>query len=265
MMSLSPRVVAGIGAASCAAVAAGGVPMVEAVWVPLEIDLVECPELTDYASADLYLAFDVDPGDTVAVTSDDETGIAISGGEFYQDETGANGPRPEGWYEVFPCARWDSYLTIGGTTPFFSPTYPMMDLDDWGPRIVAEWLPNPGDPIEVEMDPEKFGDMRHYVRIARLTGTPGTTSIDGVIEVVFFPYPASPMTPEQATVNVETCVECFDTNSADLDGNGVIGQGDLAALLAAWGPCVGGCPADLDDDGVVGSLDLAAVLAVWGT
>ena len=49
---------------------------------------------------------------------------------------------------------------------------------------------------------------------------------------------------------------------ADLDGDGAVGSGDLAALLAAWN--MSGGPADLDGSGVVGSGDLAALLAAWG-
>lgn len=50
----------------------------------------------------------------------------------------------------------------------------------------------------------------------------------------------------------------------DLDGDGVVGSGDLALLLAAWGECEG-CGADLDGDGEVGGSDLAVLLASWMT
>jgi hypothetical protein len=50
--------------------------------------------------------------------------------------------------------------------------------------------------------------------------------------------------------------------SADLDGDGIVGPADLAALLAAWGSTDGAL--DLDGDGTVGSSDLAAVLSAWG-
>ncbi|MFK7961830.1 MAG: right-handed parallel beta-helix repeat-containing protein [Phycisphaerales bacterium] len=51
----------------------------------------------------------------------------------------------------------------------------------------------------------------------------------------------------------------------DVDGDGLIGIGDVLSVLAAWGPC-DGCPADLDGDGDgdVGLLDLLSVLAGWG-
>jgi len=55
---------------------------------------------------------------------------------------------------------------------------------------------------------------------------------------------------------------------ADLDGDGVVAFGDLLELLAAWGPCPGGCagpcPADLNGDCAVGFDDLLALLADWG-
>lgn len=55
---------------------------------------------------------------------------------------------------------------------------------------------------------------------------------------------------------------------ADLDGDGVVGAGDLAILLGAWGagscggnPC---CAADLTSDGAVDAADLAVLLGQWG-
>jgi len=56
------------------------------------------------------------------------------------------------------------------------------------------------------------------------------------------------------------------TRPEDLDGDGVVGSGDLGILLASWGPCPVGapCPADLDGDGAVGSGDLGILLAAWG-
>ena len=51
---------------------------------------------------------------------------------------------------------------------------------------------------------------------------------------------------------------------ADLTGDRVVNGADLAALLGAWGPCIGSCPADLTGDGVVNGADLAALLGAWG-
>ncbi len=65
------------------------------------------------------------------------------------------------------------------------------------------------------------------------------------------------------------CPPCL----GDTNGDGLIGIGDLLALLASWGPCPappGGCLADIAPaaptigDGVVGIEDLAAHIAGWG-
>ncbi len=47
----------------------------------------------------------------------------------------------------------------------------------------------------------------------------------------------------------------------DLNGDGLVGSADLAALLGSWGQA--GVPADFDGNGV-GSSDLAQILGSWG-
>ena len=63
-------------------------------------------------------------------------------------------------------------------------------------------------------------------------------------------------------VAVEVIV-CDDRFPQDLDGDGIVGGSDLAALLGSWGVCVD-CAADFDGDDVVGGSDLAALLGAWG-
>jgi glucose/arabinose dehydrogenase len=53
----------------------------------------------------------------------------------------------------------------------------------------------------------------------------------------------------------------------DLDGDQLVGAGDLEVLLAAWGACPPApeyCPADLDGDGSVGVTDLLILMGAWG-
>ena len=54
-------------------------------------------------------------------------------------------------------------------------------------------------------------------------------------------------------------VEC----TADIDGDCLVGFGDLVTILTAWGTC-SGCAADIDGDGDVGFGDLTQVLGSWG-
>ena len=52
----------------------------------------------------------------------------------------------------------------------------------------------------------------------------------------------------------------------DIDGDGIVGGGDLILLLGAWGPCddCAACPEDLDGDCTVGATDLIILLGNWG-
>lgn len=57
------------------------------------------------------------------------------------------------------------------------------------------------------------------------------------------------------------CGDC----PTDSTGDGNTGAGDLAALLACWGPVVPGCECfDANDDGAIDPFDLAQLLAAWG-
>ncbi|MFG0275881.1 MAG: hypothetical protein ACF8QF_12585 [Phycisphaerales bacterium] len=53
-----------------------------------------------------------------------------------------------------------------------------------------------------------------------------------------------------------------DTNTPDLNGDGVVDGADLGLLLGFWGACAG-CAADLNDDGVVNGADLGILLGAW--
>ncbi|MFM7809209.1 MAG: M14 family zinc carboxypeptidase, partial [Planctomycetota bacterium] len=48
----------------------------------------------------------------------------------------------------------------------------------------------------------------------------------------------------------------------DLDGDGVVGGGDLSVLLLDYGPCAG-CPSDLDQSGTVDFGDVAYLLLLF--
>jgi hypothetical protein len=58
--------------------------------------------------------------------------------------------------------------------------------------------------------------------------------------------------------------ECISI-PGDLDGDGVVGIGDLQQMMGDWGMCPpdgSACPGDLDGDGVVGILDLLLLLGL---
>ncbi len=61
-------------------------------------------------------------------------------------------------------------------------------------------------------------------------------------------------------------IVCDDGVPGDIDGDGLVGTGDLLLLLGAWGPCddCDDCAEDLDDDCLVGTTDLLILLGNWG-
>ena len=57
-------------------------------------------------------------------------------------------------------------------------------------------------------------------------------------------------------------LNCPSDCPADIDGDGMVGFGDILAILSAWGNKGG--PEDLDGSGVVDFGDILIVLAAWG-
>jgi hypothetical protein len=58
-------------------------------------------------------------------------------------------------------------------------------------------------------------------------------------------------------------LQCPTGADGDLDGDGVVGGGDLAIMLLDFGDCPG-CVADLDGSGTVDGGDIAFLLLLFG-
>lgn len=88
------------------------------------------------------------------------------------------------------------------------------------------------------------------------------TILDSELFWIVFRYQADEATQSAAADWIATHLVATPC-AGDLDGDGAVGAADLAALLGAWGPAIGGF-ADLDADGGVGAGDLAVLLGAWG-
>jgi hypothetical protein len=122
-----------------------------------------------------------------------------------------------------------------------------------GPGLRVWWNrgPGAGSPAIFHAENLAPGFPAHGVTTADLDG-------DGGLEVV-----AGSWAFENGRIRAWTILDA--DCPGDVDGDGTVGPADMAALLAAWGPCPGeDCPADLDDDGHVSIADLITLLAVWG-
>jgi len=107
-------------------------------------------------------------------------------------------------------------------------------------------------------DSTPWGFSLNEVGTAEALGAPGvltTVSIDGIGEDLVALAPAGSGGGELVLLRT------IDPPSpGDLNGDGVVGQADLALLLSYWGfPGL----SDLNRDGTTNALDLAELLALW--
>lgn len=156
-------------------------------------------------------------------------------------EADADGGFPTlGWLDAGP------YDLEPGRTPsdFTRPVDPAVDPStlagtSW-PNLLAIY-DGSGGGTPVDLGPLGLAAITH-VRISVPADAPTAIELDAVMDVA----PAGP--------------------AADVDGDGLVGFGDVLAVLAAWGACPAppaACPADVDGDAAVGFGDILAVLAAW--
>jgi hypothetical protein len=241
-----------------------------AKWLPVSIGEDCAEDLAGVRTADLYVGFEeplLAPVATI-IQSAPISGLHLNvGGGFHQDsDIDEDGPPSFGALTLFPCSEFDSYVTLGETSPFFTPEYSSPyftlredpdDADNATPALVAEWLSGDlsGASIEFESDFEKFGDSRVYLRIARISVTEGTTYVGGDLLVRYAPMSGGGSIVAE-TVEVENCPACW----ADLDLNqdGIVNDADIDTLAAFMGSDA--TKADFDSSGVVDGLDMRILL-----
>jgi len=99
---------------------------------------------------------------------------------------------------------------------------------------------------------------KQTVRFDQLSMSPVTT----VIDPASLPAGVSALTVTLAPNLANTSMSGAYTvaNPYDLTGDGLVGAGDIAALLNAWGS---GGPGDFNANGLVDAPDLATLLANW--
>jgi hypothetical protein len=114
-------------------------------------------------------------------------------------------------------------------------------VEYWKDPASGQWVPAPTSDF--------VGRAAHKAfRLSRSRTNFDPATMDGPNNFEILPTSFGPSTPDCA---------------GDLDGDGLVGSADLAAMLGSWGPATES-PADLNGDGVVNAADLAALLGSWG-
>jgi len=103
-----------------------------------------------------------------------------------------------------------------------------------------------GDGDQTELIPV---DLVGIARFADEMATPDTGCGVFIIDVGAFESPGPSVNP----------MRIGDTN-----GDGVVGFGDILAVIGQWGPCDGCCVGDIDGNGNVGFEDILAAISNWG-
>ncbi|MHC4808800.1 MAG: hypothetical protein ACYTEV_00330 [Planctomycetota bacterium] len=156
-------------------------------------------------------------------------------------EADADGGFPTlGWRDAGPYDAEPGRMPTDFTRPVDPAIDPAMLAGTSWPELLAIY-DGSGGGTPVDLAPLGLVAITH-VRISVPVDAPTAIELDAVMDV-------APLRP-----------------AADVDGDGLVGFGDVLAVLAAWGGCPGppaDCPGDVDGDGVTGFGDLLAVLAAW--
>ncbi len=155
-----------------------------------------------------------------------------------------------GDFTIFSSITWDEFLPAGA---FFSTTRIVLE----GPDGTRWQSPAIGIEEQVWRAREQSFEPAGWTLLA---GAASYASVRGNVVAMYVNMEASGIGDEGRVDNIALQVgPC----PADLNDSGAVDAGDLAVLLAAWGPG-GGVAADLNFDGVVNAGDLATLLAAWG-
>ena len=97
--------------------------------------------------------------------------------------------------------------------------------------------------------------------LTRLAWNPGAEPIT----VTFTDGASGCVAPGEIARIDEDSEECkLEPVPGDIDGDGIVGGGDLGLMIGGWGPCdLPDCPGDLNDDGSVNGADLGLLFGYW--
>lgn len=227
-------------------------------FVGLSIEQLPMDEFPGLLTWRVYAQFDERPGDFVFALSPTPLApisIQVQRGTYFQHPMNTHGggdlsPHPA-LCAADPIACRDTFVTIGKDTAMGDATHLTIGWPGFGPDSLVTyesgWFVTPD-------DPQGNPSSDNRVLILQLSTLDGVGFTGTVCCVVGFSNGS--VFQQQVT---------FDTGChTDVDGDNIVGIGDLLIVIAQWGPCPPTCPGDVTANGEVGIWDLLEVLANWG-
>ncbi len=146
-------------------------------------------------------------------------------------------------YRYFPSDPWPTPGGSYATTASATKSIGAVGWYTWGstPQLVADvqsWVDQPS----INLGWAVIGNEVTLQAVKRFDARESGPNTQPQLIVIYTPTPSTP---------------------ADINGDGVVGAGDLTILLSAWGTAH--AASDIDNDGVVSASDLTRLFASWAS
>jgi len=157
------------------------------------------------------------------------------------------------------------FLRSLGQLEFDSDSDNDVELDDFhgysdtiGFRDCYGTNPTPDDPCAIhDVDQDGDVDLDDFdVFLIAFDDIPEDCNANGVVDML-------DILLGNADKNNDGILDECQTCYGDIDGNNVLGVGDILAVIDAWGNCTD-CAADIDGDGVVNVTEILFIVGNWG-
>lgn len=193
------------------------------VWAP--VDTATCTGISGLVTNDLYVEVDAAGRVTQILADAADTGIQIITGDAFDPRTGAEGavPPSQAAVDANPCNTFDTFFTLNNAPLAFANEPPVAIDDDASPTITTAFSLADPDQLNdglAELNPDAVPVDGRFVRIARITVTPGTSTVRGAVAVTTSSTDGTPGTPTTLDIPDEPSIWNPTTGDPDTPNDG---------------------------------------------
>jgi membrane-associated phospholipid phosphatase len=221
-------------------------------WNLIAQDVAAAEGLSLLETARLFALLNFAVADAAIVSWDNKYAF-----DHWRPLTGIQQADLDGNDDTIADPAWSSFIT---TPPFPSYTSGHSTFSGAASMILARYLGTDDYAFSVTSEhPAQPGLQRHFTSFTQASAEAADSRLYGGIHWSYDNL--------DGTIAGEALGDAVYSNFlrriGDLNGDDLVNQADLDILLAAWGPCPGGCPADLNGDGRVNGADVVELRRRW--